>query len=238
MKTQNEQFDEAFQTENDSVSQEQIGRETENAGSQKKKRSAWDRVFTAALAVAVCVLSVVLLLKLFVAGRVSVVGDSMTPNFVSGQTVWVNKRAVPERGDVVVFYLNDVNGIWAEFGNSGKGGPSEKYIKRVVALEGDRLWTEKSGSDRVLIVETSDGRILREDYYAVNGEAARFYDSAGNLCDIPYLGSLGNLADATQSSPYIVPQGCFYAMGDNRYDSHDSRAIGAVPYSRLYGVVI
>lgn len=202
------------------------------------KRRTWDKILTVALVVAICVLAVVLLLKIFVFGDISVVGDSMLPNFESGQKVWVNKRVTPKRGDVVVFYLNDVNGLWAELGvGSQKGGSAEKYIKRVVALEGDQLWVEKSGNDYVLVVKTPDGQILHEDYYTVDGKPAKFFDSDKNLCDVPLLGTLGNLANTSENAPFVVPQGCFYAMGDNRHNSNDSRAIGAVPFSHLFGVM-
>lgn len=254
MKTQNEQLDQEVQTESlDLSSKEQSNflsaeevfeNDTNEFGedvvskSETQRKRTWDKVLTVALVVAICILTVVLLLKIFVFASISVVGDSMLPNFESGQRVWLNKRVAPKRGDVVVFFLHDVSGLWAELGGgSGKGGSAEKYIKRIVALEGDKLWVEKSGNDYILAVQTPDGQILREDYYTVNGKPAQFFDAHQNLCDIPLLGTLGNLANTSENSPFVVPQGCFYAMGDNRHNSNDSRAIGAVPYSRLFGVL-
>ncbi len=253
MKKQNQQLDEEVQTESldlsskeqrnilsesDAIRDEKDDFRTDGVAKRETRKRTWDKILTVALVVAICVLAVVLLLKIFVFGNISIVGNSMLPNLESGQKVWVNKRISPNRGDVVVFYLNDVSGLWAELGSSQKGGSAEKYIKRVVALEGDKLWIEKSGNDYVLVVETTDGQILHEDYYTVNGKPAQFFDSDKNLCDIPLLGTLGNLANTSASAPFVVPQGCFYAMGDNRYDSNDSRAIGAVPFSRLFGVMV
>ncbi len=202
--------------------------------------SRWDKAVSVLLVVAIVLLVVVCVLKLFFFGRITVSGDSMKPNFHGGQSVWVSKRAQVQRGDVVVFYLHDVNKLQAEFAfgkDVQKGGFAEKYIKRVVALAGDKLWVENVQDDYVLVIETPNG-ILREDYYSVFGEEATFLDANNQTCKVPTLGNLGNLRGATQSNPYVVSQGCFFALGDNRHNSSDSRIIGDVPQSRLYGVVV
>ncbi|MGN1066856.1 MAG: signal peptidase I [Candidatus Fimimonas sp.] len=204
------------------------------------RQSRWDKAVSVLLAVAIVVLVVVCVLKLFFFGRITVSGDSMNPNFSSGQGVWVSKRAQVQRGDVVVFYLNDVNKLKAEFAfgkDVQKGGFAEKYIKRVVALAGDKLWVEQVQDDYVLVIETPNG-ILREDYYTVFGKEATFLDANNQTSNVPTLGNLGNLRGATQSNPYVVSQGCFFALGDNRHNSSDSRVIGDVPFDRLYGVVV
>ena len=36
---------------------------------------------------------------------------------------------------------------------------------------------------------------------------------------------------------FIVPEGYFFAMGDNRTKSTDCRAIGCIPYEKLEGIV-
>ncbi len=219
---------------------------TDNTASNQKLQKvgnamlAWDKIINVMLAVVICVFVAVLLLKVFFLGHITVSGDSMNPNLTDGNVVWVNKTAQPQRGDIVVFYLNDVNKFQAEFAfgqNAQKGGFAEKYIKRVVALEGDKLWVEKVQDDYVLVIQTPNG-VLRENYYTVFGENATFFDMHNNKCDVPTLGNLGNLRDTTESNPYVVAQGCFYAMGDNRHNSTDSRKIGNIPLSRLYGVVM
>ncbi|MBQ3797538.1 MAG: signal peptidase I [Butyrivibrio sp.] len=62
--------------------------------------------------------------------QIKVIGDSMEPSEVSGQTVLVNRLAYkifsPKQGDVIVFLPN---------GNAN----SHYYIKRVVATPGDRV---------------------------------------------------------------------------------------------------
>lgn len=205
------------------------------------RRRRADKIITMCLVVEVCLLVAALLLKLFVVCPVKIEETSMTPNFANGQTVWVNKLASPKRGDVVVFYVNgDVN-VWQELTESSqKGGKAQKYIKRIVALEGDSLWVEESDGDYILVIKTSDGQILRENYYTVGGSTAHFFDKNGNLTDVPTLGSdkLGNLEGTDEQHPYIVAEGCFYALGDNRHHSNDCRALGSMPLSRIFGIVI
>ncbi len=70
-------------------------------------------------------------LTYFLGMTTSVVGDSMEPTLQSGQTVYINRFTYlissPKAGDVVVFLPN---------GNEN----SHYYVKRVVAVPGDRVF--------------------------------------------------------------------------------------------------
>jgi signal peptidase I len=83
------------------------------------------------------------------------------------------------------------------------------FVKRVVAIGGDR-------------VEVRDGRLL------VNGEEANYPEARGST-----------LPQSPQVQyPYTVPAGQFFALGDNRAASSDSRSFGAQPNERIIGKVI
>ena len=43
--------------------------------------------------------------------------------------------------------------------------------------------------------------------------------------------------DYEDFGPYIVEEGCVFVMGDNRANSHDSRAEGAISEDRIVGRV-
>ena len=83
------------------------------------------------------------------------------------------------------------------------------YVKRIVAVAGET-------------VELRDGNLY------VNGRLRFFPEAHGatqpQSPDIKY--------------PYKVPDGSFFALGDNRLSSSDSRTFGAQPYNRIIGKVI
>ena len=216
----------------------------QNGPSRVKRRSKAEVVINTALWLAIIVLLVMVLLRLFVFNSIMVSGPSMNPTYENGDSVVINKANTPKRGDVVVFYLNDVDNkfaaMFAPKEESDKGGPYEKLIKRVIATAGDKIWVRRTtviGNDVLyeVIVDPVNGDRLYENYYVKKGELI--------AQDIFYIHSLadsglGILEKCTESKPFIVSKDCMFVMGDNRSDSHDSRAFGEVPVSRMFGVVL
>jgi signal peptidase I len=83
------------------------------------------------------------------------------------------------------------------------------YIKRVIALSGEKVKVE---NNKVYV----NGKELNEDYIRDQVIANPNY-------------TIWDHAEMT------VPEGTFFAMGDNRPQSHDGRAIGPVDYSKIVG---
>lgn len=211
-----------------------------------RRKKKLDKALTVLLVALVALLVLSLVLRFFVGCRIKVSGESMEPNFHSGDSVWVNKQKEISRGDVVVLYthqLTSTQKFLAEFSVGKKvqsGGEYSKLIKRVVALAGDKIWTEPQGEGVVLVIKTADGQILRENYYTNGSEQALFFQENGQKDTVPYVNSthLGNLQSCvSEQTAFVVPSGCFYFLGDNRNNSTDSRALGALPVENVYGVV-
>lgn len=131
----------------------------------------------------------------------------------------------PERGDVAVFKLPRDN--------------KTDYIKRIVGLPGDRIQVingvlhingEAVKRDRVEDFVTTDqfGRQIRVAQYVEtlpNGRQHRIIEESDSA-------SLDN------TPVYVVPEDHFFAMGDNRDNSLDSRVgamVGFVPVENLVG---
>lgn len=159
-------------------------------------------------------------------------GESMEPNFSTNQYILVNKIVyfhfdanaplrllpgrddlapkviypfrMPQRGDVVVL----------EAPNSDYNGEQIDYIKRVVALPGEKVQVRDGKvyiNDVPLDESVQDGGYLTE---ATDCQGAR-------LCD-----------------PYIVPPNSVVVMGDHRSNSQDSRSWSAepgLPLDRIVG---
>jgi signal peptidase I len=129
--------------------------------------------------------------------------------------VWLTQPAAPARGDIVVF--------------PSPVEPDVDLVKRVVAIEGDVLEGREGRlilNGVLLPLEVAPGpapvdgsRLFVEDL-----EGARHL-----VREIPGRPSLRNFP------PTRIPPGHFFAMGDNRDDSADSRVFGPVPFTSLRG---
>jgi len=135
----------------------------------------------------------------------------------TGDQVFVDKLSYnfvkPHRGDVFVFRTNHILGIRED---PETGAPF--YIKRLAGLPGDTL------------------RIDPPRLY-INGKIAEGFGFARVMAaKLPYRGyALGRdyLAESTRS--FVLPEHGYFALGDNSYNSYDSRYWGPVPEENLVG---
>jgi len=163
-------------------------------------------------------------------------GIRMTPSY--GPTL---SRKPPARGDVIVLQFN----------------ASYKLAKRVIAIEGDelvmkagRLWVngqQLAWSDARAVDPASVGSYLpvppgTHSIKERNGSAVySVWANPGNATPIEPLPSV--LADAErwpctlvdQALTCRIPKGRFFALGDNRENSADSRALGLFATERIVG---
>jgi signal peptidase I len=135
----------------------------------------------------------------------------------TGDQVFVDKFSYnfvkPHRGDVFVFRTNNIPGIRAD---PEAGSPF--YIKRLAGLPGDTL------------------RIDPPFLYA-NGKKAEGYGFERVMsAKPPYRGyALGHEYLSQPDRSFTVPQNGYFALGDNSYNSYDSRYWGPVPDVNLVG---
>jgi len=179
------------------------------------------------------ILLLVLVLRSFLFEPFRIPSGSMMPTLLEGDFIFVNKFAYglrlpvintkvveigePVRGDVVVFRL--------------PSDPNINYIKRIVGLPSD--------------VVNYDQREKRLD---INGESVplevvgAYEDDPGLELGEEQLGDKDHmlLHMRNRISPggtYVVPEGHYFVMGDNRDNSQDSRFEGVryIPEDKLVG---
>ncbi len=133
---------------------------------------------------------------------------------------------VPERGDVAVFRLPT--------------DPSVDYIKRIVGLPGDKIQV-KSGLLHINGKPVERRRL--DDFVVDEGTAAekrvrQYEETLPNGVKHVIIETAGDNGYLDNTKEYTVPEGHYFAMGDNRDNSQDSRvmhAVGFIPAENLIG---
>jgi signal peptidase I len=121
-----------------------------------------------------------------------------------------------KRGDIIVFrYPVDI---------------SETFVKRAMGVPGDRIHLENK---RLFL----NGKALDEPYVYHKTEYIDSYrDNFPNDPNVPVSdGAHDMLANHVHGADVVVPPNCYFAMGDNRDSSLDSRYWGFVPRDNIIG---
>lgn len=187
------------------------------------------------------VILAVLLFRTFLIEPFRIPSGSMMPTLLVGDFVLVNKFAYglrlpvtdtkildigePHRGDIAVFKYPP--------------NPKEDYIKRIIGLPGDTISVrdEQVFVNGKPVPQSELGQITDTDPESVRTA------QAGGVERIEHLGKLDHRIivlppyrrDQRAEGTWTVPQGCYWAMGDNRDNSSDSRFWGPVPEADLRG---
>lgn len=179
------------------------------------------------------VLAVVLVLRSFLFEPFQIPSGSMLPTLQIGDFILVNKHHYgvrlpvlnskiieindPERGEVAVFrYPNN---------------PSINYIKRIIGLPGDVIsYQNKTFTINGVEIESE----LLARLPPVNPEVLLLQETLGDKTFTTYQ-DLGRPSIAAQ---WVVPEGHYFAVGDNRDNSNDSRYWGYVPDELLVGKAV
>ena len=179
-----------------------------------------------ALKAALPIFTVILLLRTFVIDVYHIPSASMRPTLEEGARIWVNRTAFglrtpitgsrligeasPAPGDVVVFkYPRE---------------PRTTYVKRILAVPGDRVQVHGD-----LIVLNGHQFLGEPGDSGLRGATLGQY--VYTVIDDPAQASSANI-------DIVVPEGHYFAIGDNLNNSEDSRVWGLLADRHLLGRVI
>ena len=188
---------------------------------------------------------IALLIRSFIAEPFNIPSGSMKPNLLVGDFIFVSKWSygysrhslpfsiplipnkilskMPKRGDVVVFKTPQDN--------------RTDYIKRVIGLPGDKI---KITNGEINLNNKMISRKKISDFIdndkGTSFKRVRRYQEYIEDFTIDVLDIMDNgIADNTEL--FVVPEGYFFVMGDNRDNSQDSRfkTVGFIPINNLVG---
>lgn len=124
---------------------------------------------------------------------------------------WLIKFREPQRGDVVVFRYPKNHNVF--------------FIKRLIGLPGDEIRVQgmslKVNGELYPLDRAFEAGVFNEYNGSKSYEVAYFADGENDI--------------QIEEKVFKVPAKSYFVMGDNRYNSHDSRFWGFVPEKFLIG---
>lgn len=139
-------------------------------------------------------------------------GISMEPTISNGEHVLVLYNKKIAKNEVVILEVNS---------NDNEYRTTEYFIKRIIGVPGDTIkWDENTHTFK-LNGETVASRGINQ--IDTNGV---FYKENGTK---KYL---------NEKNDYVIPEGYYFVMGDNRLNSTDSRQIGLIPEKNIIGIAV
>lgn len=160
---------------------------------KKEKKTFWGEVREWIVSLAVALI-IVLVCQNFLFTLIRVDGESMSPTLSDGERLFVTVA------DVKFGEIERDNVVICHYPNRGR----TFFVKRVVGVPGDMIYREYGVTHVVYEALDENGQTVLMD----------------NALDPDYA---SYLATGTDYEPYTLGADEYFVVGDNRYNSHDSR---------------
>ena len=161
-------------------------------------------------------------------------GDSMLPYIHEEEKLVLFYDKTFERDNIVVVNVTK--------GNYFKVSEDKYYIKRLVGLPGDTISIIQNGDSTDIYI---NGQLYNQEYYGENSNYKNFkvtnynekfgtdmYVDEDNKVLFSYFNENKEI-----TKTYVIPEGYYFILGDNRTNSKDSREIGLVKKQDIIGVI-
>jgi signal peptidase I len=197
------------------------------------------------LSVIVQALLLAIFIRSFIFQPFSIPSGSMRPTLLEGDYLFVSKFAYGYSHHSLPFSPNLFSGrIWSAEPMRGdiavfKFPPNPKldYIKRVIGLPGDKIQMIKGvlNINGVAVPRVKTGVIDDVDVTERQGPVDVYRETLPNGVSYDTL-DLDPNSQTDNTREFVVPEGHYFMMGDNRDNSSDSRlSVGFVPAENLVG---
>jgi len=167
-----------------------------------------------------------------------VMGDSDLPTFISGDKVIINRSAydvtlpftsmkiipwrAPSRGDMILCYLKKrTNGNF--------------WLKRIIGIPGDTIQIK---SNKIYINNSQ----LKYEVLKRESISSKYIDALGEIVAVESGFGLEHTVSYSDTEniisnfgPLVVSEAHYFVLGDNRFNSFDSRFLGQVPRQNIFG---
>lgn len=197
------------------------------------------------------VIALVLVVRSFIYEPFQIPSGSMMPTLLVGDFILVEKFSYgikdpvwrselvetgkPERGDIAVFKYPP--------------NPSIDYIKRVIGMPGDtiryslgkQVCIQPAGQSACEPIKLSNA--VQSEFVQAGRPLLTVDEQLGDvkhqiLINTQRIDNVGSYQPRPGVNEWVVPQGHYFMMGDNRDNSADSRYWGFVPEANLVGKAV
>lgn len=193
--------------------------EARDENGEEKEIDFTKEIISTVIFVVICVI----IIRFFVGELRWIPSGSMRPTILERDRVFVQKLDFPKkeikRGDILVFYppetqlKKDIFSIFARL--SGIMCKDVAFIKRTIGMPNDKF-------------EVKFDKNTKEYQIFINDEPL----------NEPYIISKTDWTPCGENmycGPFVIPEGHYFMMGDNRGNSQDSRFWGFLPQERIIG---